>query len=322
MKLNDIYKAAVAFGMKMDPRGEADPKQELKDEKKKYDSLSPKDKKLYDTERLTNPYSDSRIIYDNGSTVKSVLVGIDMEVPELLLADRLAQKGEKIDAVIAHHPSGMGYARLDDVMHMQADIFHKFGVPISAAEDMTSKRAKEVGEKLMAANHYRPYNAAKLLNIPIMNLHTPCDNCVATYLQKRFDKEKPGRISSVMDMLMEEKEYEEYAKRGVPPVILNGDRSRKVKKIFVDMTGGTEGAKDIYRRLVDSGVDTVVGMHFSPEHKKALQEARINAVIAGHISSDALGVNIMLDEIEKKLGKLKIYEASGFIRVTRRARKK
>jgi len=244
-----------------------------------------------------------------------------MEVGEILLADRLNEKGRKVDALIAHHPSGMAFARLYDVMGMQADIFHKFGVSISVAEDLMSKRAKEVGEKLMPANHYRTYNAAKLLEISIMNMHTLTDNCVATYLQKRFDKEKPKKVSDIMDILIQEPEYQEYSKRGVPPVILNGEKSRKVKKVFVDMTGGTEGAKDIYKNLAGAGVDTVVGMHFSPEHKKSIQEARMNAVIAGHISSDVLGLNIMLDEIEKKLGRLTVVETSGFIRVKRRVRK-
>jgi putative NIF3 family GTP cyclohydrolase 1 type 2 len=202
-------------------------------------------------------------------------------------------------------------------MDMQADIFSIFGVPISAAEDLLYKRKKEVEEKVMAANHYRAQDAAKLLDFPMLNTHTPSDNCVATYLQKKFDKEKPKTVNDIMDILINEKEYFEYSKRGVPPVILNGDKKRKVKKIFVDMTGGTEGPKDIYAKLSNAGVDTVVGMHFSEEHKKSIQAANLNCIVAGHISSDTLGMNLILDEIEKKLGKLDIYQTSGFIRIKR-----
>jgi hypothetical protein len=211
----------------------------------------------------------------------------------------------------------MAYARFYDVMDMQAEIFTMFGVPVSAAEDLTEKRKKEVGEKVLPSNHFRAADAAKLLNFSILNFHTPADNCVTTYLQKRFDKEKPGTLGAIIDMLMEEKEYSEYAKRGVPPMILLGDKGRKVKKVFVDMTGGTEGAKEIYAKLAVAGIDVVVGMHFSDEHKKAIQAAGMNAVIAGHISSDDLGMNLVLDQIEKDQGPLKIYEASGFIRVKR-----
>lgn len=321
MKLKDIYNEAIKFAIKMDPRGEEVVKEQLKDEKKKYEALSEKEKKYYDTEKLTNPYSDSRIIYDNGKDIKNILVGVDMEVQEILLADRLNEKGIKIDAVIAHHPSGRGLAQLYEVMGIQADIFHKYGVTVSVAEDLTFARAKEVKERFLPTNFYRTYDAARLLDIQIMNMHTFTDNCVTTYLQKKFDKEKPGKLGDVIDLLLEEEEYREYSRRGMPPVILLGEKNRKVNRIFVDMTGGTEGAKDIYKNLANSGIDTIVGMHFSPEHKKAMQEARVNAVIAGHISSDILGMNIMLDEIEKKLGKLNTYEASGFVRIKRTQKK-
>jgi hypothetical protein len=124
-------------------------------------------------------------------------------------------------------------------------------------------------------------------------------------------------MGDIIDLLMEEKEYAEFAKRGAGPVILIGDKSRRVEKILVDMTGGTEGSKEIFTKLAAAGVDTVVGMHFSDEHKKAMQAANINAIVAGHIASDDLGVNLVLDHIEKKHGSLKVYEAGGFIRVKR-----
>lgn len=317
MKLKDIFNTIIDFGIKMDPRGEKEVKEYLKKVKNEYVAMSEKDKKFFDIAKLENPYSDSRIICDNGKDIKTVLVGIDIDVAEILLAEKLRDRGIKIDAIISHHPVGMAYARFYDVMDMQADIFSIFGVPISAAEDLIYKRKKEVEEKVMAANHYRAHDAAKLLDFPMLNTHTPSDNCVATYLQRKFDKEKPKTMGDIMDILINEKEYFEYSKRGVPPVILNGDKKRKVKKIFVDMTGGTEGPKDIYARLSNAGVDTVVGMHFSEEHKKSIQVANLNCIVAGHISSDTLGMNLILDEIEKKLGKLDIYQISGFIRIKR-----
>ena len=150
-----------------------------------------------------------------------------------------------------------------------------------------------------------------------MNFHTPADNSVATFLQDRFSREKPKNLGAIIDMLMEEKEYREAAKRGAGPEILVGSRERRVNKIMVDMTGGTEGSKEIFAKLSAAGVDTMVGMHFSDEHKKAILAANMNAVIAGHIASDDLGMNLVIDYIEKKLGVLKVYDASGFIRVKR-----
>ena len=100
------------------------------------------------------------------------------------------------------------------------------------------------------------------------------------------------------------------------PKILIGTKERKPGKIFVDMTGGTEGAKNIFESLANSGIGTIVGMHLSEEHRKEAEKRYINVVIAGHISSDNLGINLMLDEIQKK-GALKVIPCSGFRRFSR-----
>ncbi|MDZ4064221.1 MAG: NGG1p interacting factor NIF3, partial [Coriobacteriia bacterium] len=69
-------------------------------------------------------------------------------------------------------------------------------------------------------------------------------------------------------------------------------------------------------RLSQAGVGTLVGMHYSEEHRKHAEELKLNLVIAGHISSDTLGMNLVLDEIEKA-GDVEIITVSGMIRVKR-----
>jgi hypothetical protein len=66
------------------------------------------------------------------------------------------------------------------------------------------------------------------------------------------------------------------------------------------MTGGTEGPKEALDKLAAAGVGTLVGMHYSKEHIKHAGELKLNLVIAGHISSDAIGMNLVLDEIENQ----------------------
>jgi len=56
-------------------------------------------------------------------------------------------------------------------------------------------------------------------------------------------------------------------------------------------------------------------MHMSEKHRKAADKAHINLVIAGHICSDSLGLNLFLDELAKK--GIKIIPCSGLIRVER-----
>lgn len=317
MKLKDLYKRAIQIGIENDPRGKENVLKELEKRKKDYEGLSEKKKKYFDLESLENPYSDSRILYGTGEEdIETIIAGIDMEVGEVLLADSLRNKGERIDLILSHHPEGGAYARLFAVMGMQADILGRFGVPINIAESLMEGRIKEVERKLMPVNHTRAIDAARLLNIPFICLHTPSDNMVATYLQKLLDEKKPHTLEDIIDLLLEIPEYIEAEKNSAGPRILIGNKDRKAGKIFVDMTGGTEGSKEIFNNLAASGINTVVAMHLSEEHRKEAEKNHVNVVIAGHIASDNLGLNLLLDKVLE--GKnLKILECSGFIRVNR-----
>lgn len=318
MKLVDLYKNVVDFGMKMDPRGKDKIKSELSRAKNEYEKLNKHDKEFYDKERLVHPYSDTRILFGKKeSVIKTVLVGIDIEVGEILLADRLREKGEKIDLLFSHHPKGMALAGFFNVMYMQIDILNSMGVPVNIAESLMSDRIKEVERRVSPINHMRAVDAARLMDIAFMTCHTPSDNCVATYLHNLIEKKKPETIGDIMDTLMDIPEYKEAARQNSAPKIARGGLSSKAGKVFVDMTGGTEGAKNIFSKLSQAGVSTLVCMHLGEEHFKKASEEHMNVIIAGHIASDNLGLNLMLDELERK-AKLKIITCSGFRRFTRK----
>ena len=56
-------------------------------------------------------------------------------------------------------------------------------------------------------------------------------------------------------------------------------------------------------------------MHLSEEGRKQAEKYHVNVVIAGHISSDSLGMNLFLDELQKK--GIEIVPCSGLIRYSR-----
>lgn len=315
MKLKQLFEFFVEQGKKQDPRGAKAVDRTLAKEKERYEKLSAEEKKEFDSDRLTNPYLDSRIIHGTGEEeIKTLIVGIDMETSEMVLADALRAKGKRIDLVLTHHPEGKAYATFYNVMSMQADIFNKFGVPINVAEKLTDARMKEVGRRVMPQNHNRAYDAAKLLGFPFMSAHTVADNHVATYLQGMFDREKCETVGEVMDALKDIPEYSEAASGGAGPVLLTGSKEKRAGKVFVDMTGGTEPAKEILEKLADSGVGTMVCMHMSEDHYKLAEKHHLNVVIAGHISSDNLGLNLLLDAAEEEFGRIEVIECSGFRR--------
>ncbi|KPK46265.1 MAG: NGG1p interacting factor NIF3 [Nitrospira bacterium SM23_35] len=317
MKLGDFYTTAIEIGINNDPRTKDAVLQELARRKQAFDELSARDRELFDTESLRNPYSDSRILHGHAEhDVQNILAGIDIDVGEILLADTLRSKGTKIDLLLSHHPSGKALADLYSVMSMQSDILHLYGVPINIAESLMDVRIKEIERKLMPVNHARAIDAARLLDIPFLCLHTPADNMVAHHLQQLFDRENPYSLADVVDILRTIPEYRNAGLNGAGPQIMLGTTTRKAGKIFVDMTGGTEGAREIFESLTNGGVSTIVAMHLSEEHRKEAEKNHLNVVIAGHISSDNLGVNLLLDELAKDHS-FEILECSGFRRFSR-----
>jgi hypothetical protein len=59
-------------------------------------------------------------------------------------------------------------------------------------------------------------------------------------------------------------------------------------------------------------------MHLSEDHRKEAEKHHLHVVIAGHISSDTLGLNLLLDAIESR-GPLEVVACSGFKRIKRQA---
>lgn len=315
--LGEIYDLFVREGARTDIRNSRTIQQKLSGAKKEYRQSPASLKKFFDKENFNNPYSDTRILCgDRDVPVKRILVGIDIEVGELLLADRLSEQGEKIDLVMAHHPEGVALAGLDDVMGLQVDILKQLGIEASIAQDLLNQRAKEVARRLHGANHTRTVDAANLLGIPLICCHTPADNHVAQYLQRLMDRKKPKMLAQVIDLLLKEPEYQDAATNKVGPQILIGKPKDKAGKIFVDMTGGTEGSKDIFARLSQLGIKTQLGMHLSEAHFDKIKSEHMNVVIAGHMASDNLGMNLLLDKLEKK-GNIDIVSCSGFRRFRR-----
>lgn len=317
MKLREFYELAIQAGMDADFRGRAALEKELQDAQKTYDELKPEDRDYYDLERLRNPYADSRVLHgDPEHEVRKLLVGIDIEAPELILADRLNQKGAGIDLVLSHHPEGRAYANFYEVMRMQADILNRFGVPINVAENLLEGRMKEVERKLLPVNHTRGVDAARLLDVPLACLHTPADNMVARHLQAIFEHEAPRKLKDVLALVRNIPEYQHARRNNAGPKLLLGSEDQRSGRIFVDMTGGTEGAKETIEKISQAGVGTVVAMHMSEDHRKEAERHHLHVVIAGHIASDNLGLNLLLDVVEKGRT-LDILECSGFKRVKR-----
>jgi hypothetical protein len=313
MKLGEIYRLIVDMGIKADPRGEEKIKKILEQSKKKLDKLEGRKKELTDKDKEWNPYTDCRLHYGNEDRdVMSVLAGIDIGTGEIVLADRLTEKGTPIELVLAHHPHGIGMSQLDWVMRLQPEQWAKLGVPIAQAESAMAKRLKEVHFGIKARNHTQVIDAATLLDIPFMSAHTPADSLGYQFLTEYLKEKDPQTLGDVVDTLLEIPEYQGAELIGAGPEIIVGRSEGSVGDKFVFFTGGTSPGKESIKKLARAGVSTFVTMHMSEDLKKECEGEGMYVVIAGHHSSDSIGMNLILDELEKK--GMKIYACSGFIR--------
>ncbi len=313
MKIHDIYNRAIQKGMEADFRSREQIEKLLERRWKKFEKLSDSEREEFDRESLTNPYSDTRILYiAEDREITKVLVGIDIEPAEILLAKEL----EGIDLVISHHPLGRGLAALHEVMELQCDILNQYGVPINIAEGLMKERISEVARGTNPRNNWRVVDAARLLGVNLMCLHTVADNQAAKFLRARIEAEEHERVEDLMKTLRGIEEYQEAIKMGSGPKIFAGNPENRCGKIaLTELTGGTEGSPKLYEKMAQAGIGTVVGMHMSEDHKKEAEAAHINVVVAGHMSSDSLGMNLIGDELEKE--GIEIVPCSGFIRVSR-----
>jgi hypothetical protein len=317
LRLGDIYEIFIQEGIKADPRESKQIHRQLQVAKKAYRSLSRKQQKFFDKRNFTNPYPDTQILFGQlHEDIHTVLVGIDIDLGELLLAQHLNRVGRRIDLVLSHHPQGRGLAGLLDVMTLQTDLLEHLGIAPRIAQELMTRRIEEVSRRVHSANYMRVTDAARLLSLPFMCCHTVADNHVVSYLQKVINTEHPKTLQDIIDLLLKEPEYHDAALQQMGPRIFLGKPNDLAGKVLVDMTGGTEGSKEIFGRLSQGGISTVVGMHLSENHFEKMKQEYLKVIIAGHIASDSLGMNLLLDKLQRQ-GSLEILACSGFRRFSR-----
>ncbi len=240
---------------------------------------------------------DSGIIVQ-GENIKKILIGVDMQTPELLLGKELG-----VDCVIGHHPAA-GKPRIEfyKVMENQIDRMVKFGIPINKAQKVLKKRIGKVDRASHVTNYDRVSSAAKLLNMPYLSIHTPADILSENFVQKFLDENFKDKPKTTLEDIVEAlKGIDEYSNAIAGPRIRVGSKKDYAGKIAVLMAGGTNGGADVYKAYYEAGVGTIVCMHVPEDVKEEVEKQNIgNIIVAGHMASDSIGLNIIIKELQNK----------------------
>jgi len=239
--------------------------------------------------------ADSDIIV-KGEGIKKVLMGVDMDTAEIMLAKQLGY-----DCVVSHHPKNTNMDMID-LLDTHIRKLEELGVPRNKSQKLMEERKTELNYNWHVANTRRSESAAKLLNMPYISLHTPADiiseAIVQKFLDRKFKAKPDTTVQEVVDALGKIVEYKKSERK---PVIRVGSKESYAGKIYVLMSGLTGPGPKIFKEYFEAGVGTLVLMHIPEKDAKEIKEQSIgNVIVAGHMSSDSLGLNKLKQEWGKK----------------------
>jgi putative NIF3 family GTP cyclohydrolase 1 type 2 len=253
---------------------------------------------------------DSEVHLDG--EVRRVFVGIDVDIGELFLARSLGA-----DGVIAHHPVG-ARARLGlpSVIERHEQQMNVAGIPADVAHTAMLARRQPIAHGLHTTNYDRVVDAAHKLGMPLMNVHLAADIVGRQFFIEFVNRVVDGEATTVGSLIDELKTIPEMEASLVQPEIWLGKPDNPVGRWIVQMAAGVNGGAAIYRTYYEHGFDTILAMHLDERDLRELEQGQrpeANLVITGHMPSDSIGMNRLIDAIEQ--AGVEVIAGSGVIRV-------
>jgi len=233
-------------------------------------------------------------IHAKGRRIRKVLVAIDVGVAELLLARNLG-----CDAVIAHHPAG-GKARINGykVFLRHIDQLKEAGVPEDIAQKAVRPKLRVLELQHHPDNYDQTPSAAKKLRMPLVSIHSPCDEIGRKMIQNAL--KGVNENSAVRDVVSGIARFPEFRKAASKIEVRLGSPRNRAGKVAISHAAYTNGGYEIAKTYFESGVGTLSYIHIGePDLTKLANEASGNLIVLGHIASDWLGINRLLSELEK-----------------------
>jgi hypothetical protein len=235
-------------------------------------------------------------IYVEGENIKKVLFGVDLGVPELLLAHQLGY-----DCCLAHHPQGgrafLGY---HEVLWKHKDQLIRAGVLEKVADEAVRPLVEAAKVTSQARNLYHAPSVAEMLEMPYLNIHNPLDELGRRIMDETIRKatDEDSTVRDVVDALMT---LEEFKNASTEIAVALGTPDNKAGRVVVAHGAGTNGGYSVAKAYFDHGIGTVLYIHINPAELKRLKEyGKGNLIVSGHIASDMVGINPYLRELEKK----------------------
>ena len=132
-------------------------------------------------------------------------------------------------------------------------------------------------------------------------IHDVCSQMeTAEEMDALMERNPRCTVQDVIDELLTIREYQE-ALEGQQPEVWVGSKDSFAGRIYVEMYGVGAPTLDEYIACSNAGVGTFVVMHATPEVVEVMRKHnKSNIIVAGHMASDSLGFNQILEAWEAK----------------------
>ena len=233
-------------------------------------------------------------IHVSGMNISKVLLCIDASTAELILAKNLG-----CNAVITHHPIGKASLNFHLVFDRHVDYMLEHGIPRYIAEEAVRKLKERIALRTHTTIYTHTGAAAEKLNMPLINIHLPCDELMRLTILSQLRSSKIEKVSDIKAAIEEIPEFRNSATRVQIP---HGDSFNKVSKYALVVAAGTNGGYHIAKAYFEHGISTVIFQHVNGEDLARLIENKVNGnlVILGHLAGDSVGLNLFADVLEKE----------------------
>ena len=250
-------------------------------------------------------------IHVPGNGIKRLIFAMDLNVGLIHMAKQLG-----FDAVVGHHPCGV-LPRRGEVFRGHFDLLEKCGIPkdkvlgaLAESIDTTVRRIENNRFRMM---HFESPNqtvleidAAKLLKLPIMNVHNPLDEMGRKILQAKIDKEYEKnprwKLHDVLDLIKKLPEAR-YATSvyGISPGIFLGKPDSAASKVVFVHGALSAPNSEIIRFYWQNGFRTVIALHADFETLEDLKnEDAGHLILTGHFAGDSIGMTPFIRALREK----------------------
>lgn len=256
----------------------------------------------------SDAFPDSVIIYARkGRVIHRAAAAIDIDSFSLYFAKTVLTA----DLAIAHHPISKAANAMPTVLLEQIATLASYDAHRETIQEFIRLSSAQLKRQIAGDNYYQEEQIARLLDIDVMTVHTPCDNAAVSLLKKAIKEYRCKTLIDAVNAFSDIYEFKTASLHGQAPFIAYGKKDDLLGAIsFSEFVGGQESSPAIFAPLKKAGIDTLIVPHLSEQFFKEARKNNLRIIYCGHLASDSLGMNYFLDQLEG----IKIVPLGGLIR--------